>query len=147
MKHISIINGPNLQLLGTREADIYGSETLESINSDLQSLAGLLDLKLSFYQSNHEGDIVDQIGLSSGSFDGIIINPGAYTHTSIAIRDALAAVKLPSIEIHLSNIYQREEFRKKSLIAPVCIGQISGFGATGYQLALRAINKHLLTNT
>ncbi|MEA2013356.1 MAG: type II 3-dehydroquinate dehydratase [Verrucomicrobiota bacterium] len=146
MKRVLIINGPNLQLLGTREAKIYGSDTLESINSDLESLANLLDLKLSFYQSNHEGGIVDQIGLSLGSFDGIIINPGAYTHTSIAIRDAIAAVQLPTIEIHLSNIYQREDFRKKTLIAPVCLGQISGFGATGYQLALRAINKHLLIN-
>lgn len=134
---ILVINGPNLNLLGKREADIYGSSTLEDISESLIKLAAELDVKVVIKQSNHEGEIVDLIQ-NSKEYAALVINPAAYTHTSVAIRDAIAAVSIPTVEIHLSNIYKREEFRHKSLISPVAHGQISGFGPESYQLGLRA---------
>ena len=134
---ILVINGPNLNLLGKREADIYGSMTLEDISESLIKLAAELDVKVVIKQSNHEGEIVDLIQ-NSKDYAALVINPAAYTHTSVAIRDAIAAVSIPTVEIHLSNIYKREEFRHKSLISPVAHGQISGFGPESYQLGLRA---------
>lgn len=138
MKKVLVINGPNLNLLGSREKDIYGSETLEDIAKKLNVEALKLNVDLSFIQTNHEGEIIDKIHESKGKVDVIIINPGAYTHYSIAIRDAVKAVEIPTIEVHLSNVHAREEFRSKSVIAPVCIGQISGFGSSSYILALNA---------
>ena len=134
---ILIIHGPNLNLLGSRETDIYGAQSIDDINNSLNRLAEELGIKLDIKQSNHEGEIVDLIQ-NSKDFDAIVINPAAYTHTSIAIRDALTAVSTPTVEVHLSNIHQREEFRHKSLIAPVASGQISGFGPESYLLGLRA---------
>lgn len=134
---ILVIHGPNLNLLGTRETAIYGSESIDEINASLKSLADELGVEVDIRQSNHEGEIVDLIQNSQG-YASIVINPAAYTHTSIAIRDALTAVSVPTVEVHLSNIHQREEFRRTSLIAPVASGQISGFGPQSYQLGLRA---------
>jgi len=134
---ILIVHGPNLNLLGKRESDIYGTKTLDGINELLRKLAGELDVELDIKQSNHEGDIVDFIQ-NSGSYAALVINPAAYTHTSVAIRDAIAAVEIPAVEVHLSNIHRREEFRHNSLIAPVAAGQISGFGYESYLLGLRA---------
>ncbi|HOQ38551.1 MAG TPA: type II 3-dehydroquinate dehydratase [Acetivibrio sp.] len=138
MKKVLVINGPNLNLLGQREKEIYGAETLEDIARKMNAEAMKLNIDLSFIQTNHEGEIIDKIHESKGKIDTIIINPGAYTHYSIAIRDAIKAVEIPAIEVHLSNIHAREEFRSKSVIAPVCVGQISGFGSIGYILALNA---------
>jgi len=142
LKKILVIHGPNLNLLGTREPDVYGKTTLEEINRRLQELAKKNDAHVSVVQSNHEGEIVD--ALQKASADGIsaiIINPAGYTHTSVAIRDAVAAISIPVIEVHLSNIHAREDFRKHSFIAAVAKGQISGFGAKGYELAfLAAVN-------
>ncbi|MBI4686759.1 MAG: type II 3-dehydroquinate dehydratase [Nitrospirae bacterium] len=134
---ILIIHGPNLNLLGSREKDIYGSKTLAEINSKLKALAKEICVNIMIFQSNHEGEIVDTIQKAKG-YGAIVINPAAYTHTSVAIRDAIAATKIPAVEVHLSNIYGREEFRHKSLIAPVAAGQISGFGPESYLLGLRA---------
>ena len=136
---IMVINGPNLNMLGARRKEIYGSQSLECINEKLRVAASKLELEIGFFQSNHEGEIIDAIQECYGTFDGIIINPGAFTHYSIALRDALEAVSIPTIEVHISNIYAREEFRRKSVISPVCLGTISGFGALGYELALSAI--------
>lgn len=145
--NILIINGPNLQLLGQREPDVYGAATLKDVESQLASVASSLNVKTGFFQSNSEGGIVDRIAAAkSEGVDGIIINPAAYTHTSVAIRDALAAVSIPSVEIHISNVHAREEFRQKSLTAPVCVGQISGFGTDGYEWALRALVNYLNKN-
>lgn len=144
---ILVINGPNLNLLGKREPDVYGRETLEGINATLSALAAELDVALEFVQSNHEGSIVDAIQQAAGCYAGIIINPAAYTHTSVAIRDAIAAVALPAIEVHLSNVYRRETFRHKSLIAPVALAQIAGFGSSGYTLALRGLVEYLLRSS
>ena len=139
-----LINGPNLQLLGVREPGIYGNDTLPVIVSRLKALAAELGGELVDFQSNHEGAIVDRIGVSAAEgFSGIVINPAAYTHTSVAIRDAIAAVGLPAVEVHLSNVHSREEFRNHSLTAPVCIGVVAGFGADSYELALRALFSHL----
>jgi 3-dehydroquinate dehydratase-2 len=138
MKKILVIHGPNLDLLGTREPKVYGRTTLAEINRSLKQAAKKSKISLTIAQSNHEGEIVDLIGGARGTFDMIIINPAAYTHTSIAIRDAIAASAVKTIEVHLSNIHAREEFRQTSVIAPVCIGQISGFGAQSYSLALLA---------
>ena len=140
---ILVINGPNLNMLGDREKENYGETTLETINQDLQTLADELAVEISFFQSNIEGELVNKIQAAKGDFDGIIINPAAYTHTSIALRDALLAVKIPAVEVHLSNIHAREEFRKTSFTAPVCIGQIAGFKKNSYLLALRAIVDYL----
>lgn len=136
---VLVLNGPNLNLLGTREPDVYGQVTLELINGQLALLAGDLGLELEFFQSNHEGQLIDRIHQCFSTIDGILFNPGAYTHYSLAIRDAIAAVSVPCIEVHLSNIHAREEFRRKSVIAPVCIGQISGLGSDSYLLGLRAL--------
>lgn len=138
MKKVLMINGPNLNLLSIREKDIYGTETLEDIARKTNAEALKHNIDLNFIQTNHEGEIIDKIHQAIGSIDVIIINPGAYTHYSIAIRDAIKAVQIPTIEIHLSNIYGREEFRSKSVIAPVCVGQISGFGSNSYILAIQA---------
>ncbi len=140
MKKILVINGPNLQLLGSREPEVYGTDTLDDIEKRLEKLAGDMGVELVFLQSNHEGEIVDTIGSTpKNEIDGIIINPAAYTHTSVAIRDALASISLPAIEVHISNIHKREEFRQHSLTAAVCTGQICGLGIQGYELALRSI--------
>ena len=138
MKKILVIHGPNLNLLGSREVDVYGSVTIDDINKDLKKCAESKGIALEIMQSNHEGDIVEKIGDSKGKFDAILINPAAYTHTSVAIRDAISAVNIPTVEVHLSNIYAREEFRHTSLIAPVAKGQVSGFGKMSYLLGLEA---------
>jgi 3-dehydroquinate dehydratase-2 len=140
--NILVINGPNIQLLGRREPEIYGGLTLDQLNLQLRQTAGSLGIEIEFFQSNHEGDIVDRIGetLTDGT-DGIIINPAAYTHTSVAIHDALLGVALPAVEVHISNVHAREEFRKRSLTAPACKGVIAGFGVDGYEWALRALAK------
>lgn len=140
---VIVLHGPNLNLLGQREPGIYGSLTLEQINSLLVEQASKLEVKLTTLQSNHEGVLLDAIHGSIGQHQGIVINAGAYTHTSVALRDAIAAVKLPTVEVHLSNIHRREEFRHHSYIAPVVIGQISGFGAQSYLLGLQALVHHL----
>lgn len=136
MEHILIINGPNLNMLGTREPEIYGSTTLSDINERIQRCADEAGVAVAFFQSNHEGAIVDKIQEAMGKYAYIILNAGAYTHYSVAIRDAIAAIDVPVIEVHMSNIYTREEFRHHSVIAPVAIGQISGFGAESYLAAL-----------
>ena len=136
---ILVIHGPNLNLLGRREPGVYGQKTLTQINAQLQELAGKMDVELRIIQSNHEGEIVSFIGDNADWADGIVINPAAYTHTSVAIRDAIAAVGLPTVEVHLSNVFSREEFRHFSYISPVATGVICGFGAESYILAIKAI--------
>ena len=143
MPKILVIHGPNLDLLGGRQPEIYGVFTLKEINRQLKELAQKEKIDIEFLQSNHEGEIVDAIGKAKNKFDALLINPAAYTHTSVAIRDAIAAVKLPCVEVHLSNIYAREEFRHTSLIAPVAVGQVSGFGTDSYLLGLEAVIKLL----
>jgi len=138
MRKILVIHGPNLDLLGKREVDIYGKVTIGDINRELKAAARTGKVELEILQSNHEGDIVSAIGKAKGKFDAILINPAAYTHTSVAIRDAVSAVDIPTVEVHLSNIYAREEFRHTSLIAPVAKGQVSGFGMNSYILGLEA---------
>ena len=138
-RKILVIHGPNLDLLGMREPEVYGSLTLQEINQLLQEEATKRDIDLRLVQSNHEGEIIDAIHDSVRWADGIVINPAAYTHYSYAIRDALAAVRLPCVEVHLSNIHSRERFRSASVIAPVCQGQISGFGWRSYILGLQAL--------
>jgi 3-dehydroquinate dehydratase-2 len=140
---ILVLHGPNLNLLGTRETAVYGSVTLEAINRELERVAKTEGIMLAIHQSNAEGELVDWIQKSLGDFDALIINPGAFTHTSIALRDAIAGVGIPTIEVHLSNIYRREEFRQHSYIAGVAVGQISGFGLDSYILGLRAAMAHL----
>ena len=139
MGKILVMNGPNLNLLGTREPEIYGSLTLADIHERLRQRANEADLDIEFMQSNHEGALVDAIQRARRTADYIILNAGAFTHYSIALRDAIAAVEVPVIEVHLSNIHQREEFRHKSVIAPVVLGQIAGFGAESYMAALEII--------
>lgn len=139
MKKILIINGPNLNMLGVREPAVYGADTLEIINCEIEKKAIELAVETVFFQSNHEGEIIDQIHLALDNFSGIIINPGAFTHYSYAIRDAISAVGLPCIEVHMSNVFKREEFRHHSVTAAVCVGQISGLGKKGYILALEAL--------
>ncbi|MBN2467829.1 MAG: type II 3-dehydroquinate dehydratase [Deltaproteobacteria bacterium] len=143
MNKILVLHGPNLNLLGQREVGVYGTLTLEQINDALEAFAGEHDILVETYQSNSEGDLVTKIQNAKGSWDALVINPAAYTHTSIAIRDALAAIDIPVVEVHLSNIYQREEFRHRSLTAPVAIGIISGFGVDSYLLGLRAAFNYL----
>ena len=138
MIKILVIHGPNLDLLGQREPGVYGSVTIRQINDHLKKIAKTHKVAIEFFQSNHEGEIVSKIGKSEGVYQAIVMNPAAYTHTSVAIRDAVSAVDVPVIEVHLSNIYSREEFRHQSLIAPVAKGQISGFGAKSYELGLLA---------
>ena len=141
-KNILIIHGPNLNRLGQREVDVYGTDTLEHINSKLHDYAKQINLTVKPIQSNHEGDIIDAIHDAQSNYDGIIINPAAYTHTSIAIRDAISSITIPVVEVHLSNIYSREEFRHHSYPAGVCLGQIGGFGSHSYLLALHALSYH-----
>jgi 3-dehydroquinate dehydratase II len=143
MLRIRVLHGPNLNLLGTREQSIYGTLSLDAVNSAIMKLAKELAVEVDLRQSNSEGELVNWIQEAGTGYDGMIINPAAYTHTSIAIRDAIAAVGLPTIEVHLSNIHRREEFRQRSYIAGVAIGQISGLGPTGYLLALRGLHDHL----
>ncbi|MEM6714358.1 MAG: type II 3-dehydroquinate dehydratase [Cyanobacteria bacterium P01_C01_bin.147] len=140
---VLVLHGPNLNMLGKREPGIYGLQTLTDINNLLKEVAAELAVEISSEQSNHEGVLVDFIQDAFGVFDGLLINPAAYTHTSVALRDAIAAVAIPTVEVHLSNIHKREAFRHHSYIAPVAIGQISGFGADSYRLGLQALVTHL----
>ena len=140
MKKILIMNGPNLNLLGEREPNIYGDESLKAINDELYAVAQNLGHEISFFQSNSEGSIIDSIHAARLEYDGIVLNAGAYTHYSYAIHDAIAAIKIPVIEVHLSNISSRDEFRKTSVIAPVCAGSIAGFGKYSYMLAIQALD-------
>lgn len=135
---ILVLNGPNLNLLGTRNPHVYGYQTLGDIVEALQNLGKVHNINVNFAQTNHEGELIDLLHSARGKFKAIIINPGAFTHYSYALRDAIEAIELPTIEVHLSNIHAREEFRRKSVIAPVCVGQIAGFGAKGYELAFYA---------
>ena len=139
MKKVMIINGPNLNLLGMREPKIYGNETLDEINESLAKAAIDLDMELTFNQSNSEGEIIDLLHKAGRTYDAIIINPGGYSHTSVAILDALKSISIPAVEVHLSNLYRREEFRQKSITAQGAWGIISGFGKIGYHLALKAL--------
>ncbi len=139
MKKILVVHGPNLQLLGEREVSVYGKVTLEQINAALEKEAESLGIGLEILQSNHEGEIVDRIGGARREFAGVLINPAAYTHTSVAIRDALAACGLPAVEVHLSHIYKREDFRQHSMTAPACVAQVTGFGKDSYLLGLRGL--------
>lgn len=143
MLQVLVLHGPNLNLLGSRERSIYGNTALDAIDAALSKLGDELGVALDIRQSNHEGELVGWIQEARTGFDGIIINPAAYTHTSLAIRDALSAVELPVIEVHLSNIYRREEFRRCSYVSGIVLGQISGLGPTGYLLALRGLIEHL----
>lgn len=137
---IQVIQGPNINMLGIREPSIYGTQGMEAIHQRLEKKANTLsNVRLNFFQSNHEGALIDCIQSCFQTVDGIIINPGGYTHTSIALRDAVSSVRLPTIEVHLSNIHAREEFRHRSMLAPVCLGQICGLGTKGYELALMAL--------
>ncbi|WP_457653828.1 type II 3-dehydroquinate dehydratase [Rhodocaloribacter sp.] len=141
MKHLLILNGPNLNLLGTREPETYGRTTLADLETGLRE--AFPDVALDFFQSNHEGALIDRLHAAHAEgFDGVVFNPGGYTHTSVALRDAVAAVAVPVVEVHLSNVHAREPFRQRSLIAPVCAGQISGLGAAGYHLAVRYLVAH-----
>ncbi len=144
MNQYLVINGPNLNLLGKREPGIYGSESLSDVENRLESVARELNIRINFFQSNHEGGIIDRIHEALGTYAGIVINPGAFTHYSYAIRDAFASVKIPFIEVHISNVHARENFRHTSVLAPLAIGQIVGCGTYGYELALRAIVKQQL---
>lgn len=136
---ILVINGVNMDMLGIREPEKYGSMTLKDLEKDLYAYSFELGVDIETFQSNFEGEIVEKIHSANNAFDGIIINAGAYTHTSVAIRDAIASVQIPTVEVHMTNIYTREEFRHQSYLAPVCLGQISGFGANSYKLGLKAV--------
>ncbi len=138
-----VLHGPNLNLLGSREPQVYGTTTLDDVNRSLEKLAAELGCSLQFFQSNIEGELVNAIQGAAAGFNGILINPAAYTHTSVAIRDALSAVGLPCVEVHLSNIHSREAFRHTSLTAPIAVGQICGFGSESYLLGLRALFNHV----
>jgi 3-dehydroquinate dehydratase-2 len=138
-KKVLVIHGPNLNLLGERETGIYGKDSIEYINSEIREAARDINQDCEIFQSNVEGEIINNLHAARGKFDGIVINAGAYTHYSIAIRDAIAAIKIPCVEVHMSNIYSREEFRHTSVLAPVCVGQIAGFGKFSYILALQAL--------
>lgn len=139
---ILVLHGPNLNLLGTRQTDIYGSQTLEEINASLSELAHGLGAETRSFQSNSEGALIDALHDTREWASGVIFNPGAYTHTSVALRDAITAVELPVVEVHLSNVYARERFRRQSMLSSVCIGTITGFGSDSYELAVRALVTH-----
>jgi len=143
LKNILLINGPNLNMLGIREPGIYGGELLIDVNEGIKNKALELGIGIDFIQSNSEGEIINALHNAMGKYDGIIINPGAFTHYSIAIRDAISAICIPTVEVHLSNVYAREEFRHHSVTAPVCVGQITGLGKLGYILALQALDSIL----
>ena len=143
MQKVAVIHGPNLNMLGLREPEIYGTTDLKMLNDDLREKAGELNMEIEIMQSNHEGEIVDFLHQNYRELSGVIINPGGLTHTSVVLRDALASVRLPVIEVHISNIHRREEFRKKSITAEAAVGQITGLGVHGYILALDAL-KNLL---
>ena len=136
MAKILVVNGPNLNMLGTREPEVYGTETLDQMNARLAELANEIGLDLVFFQSNHEGEIIDFLQKESTSADGVVINPGALTHYSYALRDAILAIGIETVEVHLSNLFARDDFRRNSVIAPVCRGQVCGFGFYGYAMAL-----------
>ena len=143
---ILIINGVNMNMLGLRETEKYGTMTLKDLEKELYAFSFEIGIDIETFQSNFEGEIVEKIHQTKDNFDGIVINAGAYTHTSVAIRDAISAVIIPTVEVHMTNIYKREEFRHHSYIAPVCIGQISGFGINSYKLGLKAVVDYLNTN-
>ena len=144
---ISIVNGPNLRLLGQREPHVYGTDTLEEINRELGEVARELGVELDFFQSNHEGEILDYLENASGEVQGILINPAGFTHTSVALRDGLAGVGLPVVEVHLSNPAAREEFRHQSFVSGVAVGTVAGFGKNSYLFGLRGLVAHLQTTT
>ena len=139
MKRILVMNGPNLKLLGMREPGVYGTDSYDAVCGRIREKAESLSVEVAFFQSNSEGGLIDALHAAMGEYDGIVLNAGAYTHYSYAIRDAIAAIRLPVVEVHLSNIHAREEFRHTSVIAPVCKGQIAGFGPVSYLLALEAL--------
>ena len=143
MKKVMVINGPNLDLLGVREKTIYGEDSLETINRWLEEEGRKLGLELEFFQSNHEGALVDALHDARTRCDGVVLNAAAYTHTSVALRDAIAAIRLPCVEVHLSNVHAREEFRHHSYIAPVCVGSVCGFGRYSYLMALQGLRSVL----
>ena len=147
MTSVLVLNGPNLNLLGTRQPEVYGSVTLADVENLCERHGKSLNLKVRCLQSNHEGALIDAIHAAKGTHRGIVLNAGAFTHTSVALMDAIASVELPVVEVHVSNIHAREEFRHKSYIAPVALGQIAGFGANGYVLALDALATHLGTGS
>lgn len=140
---ILVLNGPNLQLLGTRCTEVYGHETMADLEKRVERLSAELDVDTECRQSNHEGDLVDWIGEAKGVCDGLVINAGAYTHTSVAIRDAIEGVGLPAVEVHISNIHSRENFRQHSYLSDVCVGQVCGFGTLSYEWGLRAITRFI----
>jgi 3-dehydroquinate dehydratase-2 len=139
VKHVAVVHGPNLNMLGKREVGIYGAKSLEDINSDIAAEAAECQLSVEFFQSNTEGELVTFVQQCRGRADGIVLNAGAYTHYSVALRDAISAAEVPTVEVHISNVYKREAFRHISVIAPVCVGQICGFGPWSYILGLRAL--------
>lgn len=147
MLRIAVLNGPNLNMLGIREPGVYGNDSLTAIEALVKNRGDELGVKLSFFQTNHEGEMIDRIHSAYGNEEGIIINPGAWTHYSYAIRDALSAVSLPVVEVHLSNIHKREAFRHQSVVAPVAAGQIAGFGAFSYVMALEALTRLLQSDS
>ncbi len=142
-RKILVLNGPNLNLLGTREQSVYGSDTLETILSDVSDYAAERGVEIETFQSNSEGALVDRIHAARNTCDGIVFNAGAYTHYSIALRDAIAGTQVPTVEVHISNVHAREEFRHKSVLAPVCVGVIAGFGRNSYFLGVDALIRHL----